>query len=59
MRIIIKNLEIEISPEELRALQNEKTEIKNAKIKNAEKPPLEEIFKEEIEATKAKNKIGF
>ncbi len=55
MRIIIKNLEIEISPEELRALQNEKT-----KTTTKQKPPLEEIFKEEIEAkTKNKIKIGF
>ena len=57
MRITIKNLEIFISPEELKALQNEKP----AKAKNEEKyekPPLKEIFKEEIEA-KVKNKIGF
>ena len=53
MKIIIKNLEIEISKEELRALQD------SAKEKdNFQKPPLEEIFKEEIEA-KVKNKIGF
>lgn len=55
MKIIIKNLEIEISPEELRALQNEKTKPTTT---TKQKPPLEEIFKEEIEA-KTKNKIGF
>ena len=46
-----------MSLEELRALQNEKL----GHEKTIEKPPLEEIFKEEIEAakTKAKNKIGF
>ena len=57
MRIIIKNLEIEISPEELRALQD------SAKEKdNFQKPPLEEIVKEEIKSkakVKNKNKIGF
>lgn len=54
MKIVIRNLEIEISTEELRALQNEKTNTTTTK----QKPPLEEIFKEEIEA-KVKNKIGF
>ena len=57
MKIIIKNLEIIISPEELKTLQFQDP----AKAKNEEKyekPPLEEIFKEEIEA-KVKNKIGF
>ena len=53
MKIIIKNLEIEISKEELRALQDSAKE----KDHKTEKPPLEEIFKEEIEAAKAKNKI--
>ena len=57
MKIIIKNLEIEISKEELKALQNEKAIQKEDKDQK-EKPPLEEIFKEEIEA-KTKNKIGF
>ena len=57
MKIIIKNLEIIISPEELKTLQFQDP----AKAKNEEKyekPPLEEIFKEEVKES-VKNKIGF
>ena len=59
MKIIIRNLEISISAEELRALQNEKLENHE---KTIVKPPVEEfVSKEDIEKakTEALKKIGF
>lgn len=54
MRIVIRNLEIEISLEELKALQNEKaTAIDKENVPSNETPPL----KEETETPKIK--MGF